>query len=83
MLKGGKRLQEVRPHVVYLLASFLTALGGKVAVMIFPTFISFYSAIQIQETSCVLKKCWLITFACSCAVDVVVVVVKHMSSDTI
>ena len=50
--------------------------------MIFPTFISLYSAIQIQETLCVLKKCWLITFACSCEVDVVVVV-KHMSSDTI
>ena len=50
--------------------------------MILTTFISFYSAIQIQETSCVLKKCWLITFACSCAVDVAVVV-KHMSPGTI
>ena len=49
-----------------MLASFVTASGGKVAVMIFPTFISFYSAIEIQETSYVLKKCWLITSSGRC-----------------
>ena len=50
--------------------------------MIFATFSSFYSTIQIQETSYVLKKCLLMTFACLQAVDVVVVP-KHMSLDTI
>ena len=50
--------------------------------MIFATFSSFYSTIQIQETSYVLKKGLLMTFACLQAVDVVVVP-KHMSLDTI